>query len=115
MGIARPYEAEIDELGPPPGFHAPLDMGGRITAFVEPSASGVRVGDHHLRVADPEDPAAVARELRSSLYRRFLERRPMADEHTWESFTAIVRGIVRDRTTADGDLLRLLLEAIDGL
>lgn len=67
-----------------------------------------------LAVAQHEELTEVAHRLRERLTARLYARRPDADEHTWSSFTRVVRGMLRDGESVEA-VEPSLLEASDGL
>ena len=115
MGIEKPYELEVDRLGPAPAMHLPLDLGAKMKALIVPVHDGVSVAGRHLRVDPRADTRQVARRLRERLIDRMRERRPDADEHTWSSFTSVLHGMLSDDAVLDVRLERELIETIDGL
>lgn len=115
MGINKPYEVEVHQLGPALPMHMPLDLRANMEALVVPAPDGVSVAGRHLRIAPDERPQEVVQELRERLLRRMRERRPDADRRTWSSFTSLVRSLLRDGAALDESVEHELIATIDGL
>lgn len=117
MGVAKPIETERGALGRVPGPPVKRDVRGLVSELVRPGvgAAEVVVAGRRLDVEHRAHRDALVDALREALVARFLERRPNADAATYMHFEIVSRGVVADRTTADQDLLRTLVEAVDGL
>ena len=115
MGIEKPYEVETHRLGWAPGPPAPLDVEGRMAALIVPLPSGIRLAGRVLELPADEHPERRALELRARLAERLRERRPHANERTWDQLVNVLRGMLRDGQLLDAQTEEELIEAIDGL
>ncbi|HJL14429.1 MAG TPA: hypothetical protein RMH99_02165 [Sandaracinaceae bacterium LLY-WYZ-13_1] len=115
MGIEKPYVFERHDLGAPPGRPRPVDVEARVRDLVQPASEGVAVAGHPLRVPFDLRHEAAADDLRALITTRFRERRPNADDTTWEHFATQVEGLARHAAMADNELKHAITLTIDAL
>ncbi len=82
MGIEKPLEAERNELGPPPGPPAPVDVEAVVSALITPRDHTLLVSGVLLELPDALTCAEQAQALRKTVLKRMRERRPHADALT---------------------------------
>lgn len=116
MALPYPYEVETGRLAPPPRVaRTPFDIEEHMLEAVRPAGDDLCMFD--VRMPAPEDLSGseAAALFRETLTYHFQERRPDADERTWELFEQQARAQVEHLQRADGELLRNLMLTIDGL
>ncbi|MGD8826809.1 MAG: hypothetical protein PVI24_17625 [Myxococcales bacterium] len=116
MTLPQPYEVEQDELSPRAG--APperLDVEHLMGQLIVVDPPYVDIAGCRLRTPEGESPESVAELFRTALAERFLERRPHADEATWNRFASSLRAVLSNESEASQAALSEALLLIDGL
>jgi hypothetical protein len=116
MALPYPYEVETGQLRPPPRApRAPFDIKTHLLDDIRPAGDDLCMFDIPLPARQDQTGSETAALCREALTQLFQERRPDADERTWESFVQQARALVERRLSADDELLRALLLTVDGL
>ena len=116
MTLPHPYEVEQGQLSPrrdrPP---ARLDLEHLLEKLIVVDELHLDVAGCRLRVPEQQSPTMVAERFRRALAERFLERRPHADEATWNRFASSLGVALLNETEANEGALSEALLLIDGL
>jgi hypothetical protein len=116
MTLPYPHEVETGDLEPQKTpAHDPLDIERRVRNLVVVDEPYVDVAGRRVRSPPAKSARSVAAEVRNAMTRRFLERRPNADEATWQKFTTTLRAEMRRHTEMNEAALQQALLLIDGL
>lgn len=116
MTLPKPYEVEQDELLPRAG--APperLDVEHLVEKLIVIDSPYVEIAGCRLRAPEGESAESVADLFRGALAERFVERRPHADEATWNRFVSSLRAVLSNESEANQKALSEALLLIDGL
>lgn len=116
MALPYPYEVETGRLTTPPrAARSPFDIEEHLFEAIRPAGDELSMFDVRLPAADDLSGSETAALFRETLTYHFQERRPDADERTWQLFEQQARAQVEHRRRADGELLRNFMLTIDGL
>jgi len=114
--LPHPYEVEQGQLSPrrngPP---AHLDFEHLLEKLIVVDDLYLDIAGCRLRVPEEQSPTMVAERFRRALAERFLERRPHADEATWNRFASSLGAALLNETEANEGALSEALLLIDGL
>jgi hypothetical protein len=116
MTLPYPHETETGQLAPSERNHPdPLDIERRVRRLVVPAGRSVDIAGHRLEVASSASVQAETERVCQEMTKRLLERRPNADEATWEKLERSLRTTLSSHRTLDGAVLHEALVLIDGL
>lgn len=116
MALPYPHEVETGKLSPrAPEPRRPFDVDHHLADMLEAHDDAFFAFGVRLQPPAGEEPRATADRFRVALVDHFNERRPDADEATWDSFASQARAQLERLEQADEHTLRVLLMTIDGL
>jgi hypothetical protein len=116
MSLPYPQEVETKELRPgPKGPVNPLDLEKKISDLIMVDDRALVIAGCELRVPRHRNPHRLSARYRDAIRRRFLERRPNADDATWQTFVRKTQGLLSQRSKATRDVLPQILLLVDGL
>ena len=116
MTLPHPYEVEQDELSPRRAASpARLDFEHLLDKLIVIDEPCLDIAGCRLRIPEQQSPMMVAERFRRALAERFFERRPHADEATWNRFTSSLGVALSNETEANDATLSEALLLIDGL
>lgn len=116
MTLPRPYEVEKGELSPREDA-APerLDLDRLLAKLIVVDEPYLDIGGCRLSVPEGHSAERVAERFQRAIADRFLERRPHADDATWNRFASALQASLEDESEANESLLSQALLLIDGL
>jgi hypothetical protein len=116
MTLPYPHEIETGQLKPVDANDPdPLDVERRVRRMISVDGAFVDVAGRRLRTPDPESAQTKADQLRSTVSGRLLERRPNADEATWQKLRESLHEALSNHENLDQDAVNLVLLTVDGL
>lgn len=116
MTLPRPYEVEKGELSPRENA-APerIDLDRLLAKLIVSDEAYLDIAGCRLSVPGGQSAEHAAERFRRAIADRFLERRPNADEATWQRFANALQASLSDETEANESVLSQALMLIDGL
>lgn len=116
MTLPHPYEVEKGELSPRKDA-APdrLDLDRLLEKLIVVDEPYLDIAGCRLSVPSGQSAEHAGERFRRAIADRFLERRPHADEATWNRFSSALRASLANENEANESALSEALLLIDGL